>query len=460
MALTLSYDGSQYLLSGVTRDPEVLAPLGRRYFNVGAHWIGFDDRFADPVIVRAYYDPTADPNVTRVHTARPAVYIGYLQFMQLSFRAMPIPPNVYGGRLADRQPYVYGDDYRFIDFMGPSDAKLRNVQYPYYPFNALLVNGGLTQTSDFYNHPLENGSLCAPGELGTGQSLVASLVGEISPGLVTPALISPYITADNLLVVYRPSTTDLAGAEPYRLALNQLKTAALPDALGDPPPLQGLDETGVAAQAIGDYVLLTLPDDENLGDTLCISTQPAGGGGTDIYVHLLTDYDTAGMSYDAGRAALWRIREFQLDQGWVDNSMQVGGSTGRGASGLLSPPYRLSPSDYVLELRYWTLAVAQRSRALRSSPSRVFLSGVTWTALFQFDEDTGQLAFSAIGQPQPVASAKMLPGLNAYNDAVQSPRAPGQVVDVSNFTKAAMRRDNFAAGTKLRFVDASGTELS
>ena len=460
MALTVSNDGTQYLLSGVTRDPSVLAPLGRRYFRVGAHWIGFDDSFADPVIVRSYYDPTADPKVSLVHTARPAVFIGYLQFMQLSFRTMAIPPSVYGGRLADRQPYVYGDDYRFIDFMGPSDAKLRNITDPFYPFNALLVNGNLTQTSDFYNYPLENGSLCAPGDLGTGQSMVASLAGEISPGLVTPALITPYLTNDNLLVIYHPSATDLAAAEPYRIALTQLETAPLPDATSDPPPLQGLDETGVAAQALGEYVLLTLPDDEDFGDTLVISTQPGTNGATDIYVHLLSDYDTAGLTYNAGREALWRIREFQLEEGLVDSSMQLDEPAGRGMKGLWTPPYRLSTSEYALELRYWTLAVARRERALRSSPSRVFLSGVTWTALFQFDEDTGQLTFSAIGEPQPVASANVLPGLNSYTAARNSPRAPGQLIDVSNFTKAAMRRDNFAAGTKVRFVDASGTELS
>jgi hypothetical protein len=456
MALEVSQADGQWQLTGMTRNPATVAPLGRRYFQAGAHWIGFDDSFAEPVIVRAYFDPTTDESTHQLMDRGLLNYIGYLQFMRLSFRGMPIPPAVYGGRLADRQSYVYGDDLKFIDFMGPTDARLRGIKTPFYPFNAMLVNGNVREDDDFLYFPLENGCLCAPENLGTTQALAASLVGEIAPGLVTPEHIAPLLGDDNLLLTMAVTNTDLAQAEPYRIALDALENRPLPEAPDDPAPLRGLDESGVAAQVIGDYVLLTLPDPENFGDTLVVSTAPVQGG-VNVLVHLLTDYDMEGLAGNAGREALWRINDYQLDEGFTSvDQMDVAPPAGRGSSGLLTPPYALNPDEFALELRYWTLAVGDRRIRTRGRPRWTLLSCIEWAALFQFDEDTGVMSLAAIREPMP-ALFDVTAGLDAYGRAYAS--ATG-AIDVSNFTKAAMRRDNFAAGAKLSFVDLSNVPLT
>jgi hypothetical protein len=461
MPLTVSGANGQYVVGGVTRDPGITSPLGRVYFSAGPHLLGFDDSFAEPVVIRAYYDPLQDPAAVRALAQGALSYVGYLQFMRLSFRGMPIPPDVYGGRLADRLPYVYGDDQRFVDFMSPSEAYLRGIYTPFYPYNALLVNDTATQNSDFFHHPLENGSLRSPGDLGDTQSMAASLFGEIAPGLATPADVKNCLTDDNMILVFSPSPAELSQSEPYRLALNRLKAQPLPSAPFGGAPLNGLDESGIAAQVIGDYVLLTLPDPEDLGATLVVRTRVPPGGGTEVVVHLISDYDMAAMVSDAGRAALWRIREYQIDKGIVDsNDLPEAPSGGRGHSGLLTPPFRLSPNEYALELRYWTLAVAVRGFGPGGRTSRHTLSGLTWSALFQFDEDTGSVTFAAIRRPKLIGAYALTAGLRAFSRARDSAFTRAQHIDTSNFTKAAMRRENFAAGNKLQFVDDSGAVLT
>jgi hypothetical protein len=447
----LQQPGGQYVVSGVTRDPSVTAPLGRIYFQAGPHIIGWDDNFAEPVLVHAYYDPTADGAVTRARLAGTLEYVGYVQFMQLNFRGMPIPPDVYGGRLADRTPYVYGSDLRFVDFMGPDQANLRNIVTPFYAYNALLVNGNIRSNDDLFYHPLENGSLWSPQNLGvTNQSMVASLAGEICVGLATPADLQPYLTQDNQILVLPVTAQQLATAEPYQLAVASLETTPLP---GDTAPaLADLDESEVAAQMIGNYVLLTLPDPENFGDTLVISTTPGTGGMTNVVVNLLTDYDMEDLFGYSGRMALGRIRDYQAEQGLLDSDdmMEVDTApTGRGHSGLFTPEYSFTPTDVVLELRYWTAAVSVGT-SFTGKLSRRTLSAVTWTAQFYFDEDTGALTFSSVTQPELIESYPVTTAFLAFSRAKK--QNAHATIDTSNFTLAAMRRDNFAAGTKLRFV--------
>jgi hypothetical protein len=450
VALTVQQSGGQYVVSGVTSDPSVTAPLGRVYFTAGPHIIGFDDNFAEPVLVHAYYDPAKDGAVTRARLRGTLDYVGYVQFMQMNFRGSPIPPDVYGGRLADRMPYVYGNDLRFVDFMGPAQANARSIVTPFYAYNAMLVNGNIRQNSDLFYHPLENGSLWSPEALGAGQSLVASLAGEICVSLATPADLAPYLTADNQLLVLTPSAEDLASTEPYRLALNSLESTPLPGQ--DTPALAGLVEAQVAAQMIGNYVLLTLPDPENFGDTLVISTAPGLSGGTNVVVNQLTDYDMEDLFGYSGRLALGRIRDYQAAQGLIDSAdmMQLDAAPpSRGHSGLFTPAYSFAPTDVVLELRYWTAAVSVGT----SFTGRLFrhlLSAVTWTAQFQFDEDTGALSFSAVTQPTVTTDCPVTRAFLSFSRAKK--QYASATIDTSNFTLAAMRRDNFGAGTKLRFV--------
>jgi len=444
MTLTVSSVNNQYVVGGITRDPSVTAPLGRAYYQVGPHLLGFDDNFAEPVIVRAYYDPAQDPQAALALARNTVQYAGYVQFMQLSFRGMPIPPDVYGGKLADRVPYVYGRDKKFLDFMGPADARVRGVLTPFYPYNALLATS-ITDNATFFQHPQLNGSLWSPANLGTTQSLAASLYGEISPGLVTPADLARVLTPDNQILVLSPTPQQLAQTEAYRLALNALETTPQGN-----PPLAQLDESQVAAQIIGDYVLLTLPDPEELGDTLVISTATRTDGGTNVIVNLLDDYEMADLFYNAGRLALWRIRQYQIDQGVVD-SEDLPQAAGRGRSGLYTPPFQFEPGEYAIQLKYWTAAVAVEQT--RQQLYRTLLSGITWSALFQFDEDTGLMNFSTIKQPSLFDGYTVMDGFRAFETSLQSPRTANALIDTRNFTKAAMVRDNFAGGSKLAFIN-------
>jgi len=453
VALTVQQSGGQYVVTGVTSDPSVTAPLGRIYFTAGPHLIGFDDNFAEPVLVHAYYDPAKDGAVTRALRRGTLNYVGYVQFMQMNFRGTPIPPDVYGGCLADRMPYLYGEDLRFIDFMGPAQANARNIVTPLYAYNALLVNGNIRDHSDLFYYPLENGSLWSPAGLGgAGRSLVASLAGEIRVSLVTAADLAPYLTPGNRLLMLAPSAQTLASTEPYRLALDSLETAPLSGQTT--PPLAGLDETQVAAQMIGNYVLLTLPDPENFGDTLVIGTAPGDDGATNVVVNQITDYDMEDLFGYSGRMALRRIQDYQAAQGLIDSADVMrpdAAPPGRGHSGLTTPVYSFAPTDVVLELRYWTAAVSVGT-SYTGRVSRLMLSAATWTAQFRFDEDTGALTFSTITEPTWTGQCPVFDAFRAFTRAKE--QYASAAIDTSNFTLAAMRRDNFAAGTKLRFVQS------
>ncbi|MGD0606888.1 MAG: hypothetical protein ABSA53_25285 [Streptosporangiaceae bacterium] len=457
MPMTVAQQDGQYVVSGVTGDPAVFAPLGRTYFQVGSHYVGFDDNFAEPVVVRAYYDPSTDLAAQRGIANGTIQWIGYLQFMRLSFRGTPIPPDVLGGRLADRTPYVYqapndARELRFVDFMDPAWARQFGFSVPFYPYNALLVNGSLT-VNGFYAHPLENGSMFAPNPLIASQSAVASLFAEVCVGLATTADLEPHLTDSNLLLTLQPTAQQLAENEAYQLAWNFLASTPLASAPDAGPPLAGIDKSQVGAQLIGGYVLLTLPDPEELSDTLVVSTAARTGGGTDVLVHVLSDYDMADMYYMAGREALWRIRQYQLTHGLADSEdLPDAPPAGRGRSGLYSPPYTFQPGEFALELRYWTMAVAGYRSA--GQVRNRMLNGFTWSALFEFNEDDGSLTFDTVRKPVAASAFALGPALRAYRAARDG--AVNRVIDTTNFTLAAMRRDNFAAGSKLNFLSPPG----
>ena len=453
-------DSNSYQIYGIARGSDAGAPLGRRYFQKGAHWIGFDDNFAEPVVVRSYFDPTQDP--TAMSLARkdpPLAYIGYMQFMRMSFNGLTIPPEVYGGVLAQRQPYVYGAGQEMVDFMDPYQAKASRIKEPLYPYNAILVSGVIKDESSFFYQPLPNGSLCANDNLGATQSLVASLAAEITASLLDEETVENVVNDDNLLVTITPTSEQLAKYEAYQIAFDWLTTNPLPDSMEDTPFLDGVDKSQVAAQVVGDYVLMTMPDPEDLGDTLIVSTA-ASSSGTQVVVHLLSEYEYVAMSTDAAREALWRIREYQLDQGTILRDEKVGTPpTGRGLSGLTTPPYTLSASTFSLELKYWTAAIGVRARDTRSSPRLTMLSCLEWAALFQFDEDTGLMTLAAIREPKLNDSFNPGPGYAQFVKARDEASDEDTLISTSNFTKAAMARDNFAAGNKLSFVNAACIEI-
>ncbi|MCF2525869.1 hypothetical protein [Yinghuangia soli] len=459
MTVAVSEDDGQYYLTGTIRGRSTArVPLGRWYKKVGAHWFGVDDAFVEPTVVRAYYDPTLD-KAARAEMAKEAdveggrvvQFVGYMQFMQLKFLGIPIPPDIYGGRLADRKPYSDAS-HNVIDFMGPADAYVRGFLMPFYAYNALLSDGTLTTQEQFYTAPLTNGSLYSPLDRGTGQSLVASLAAEIAPGLVTRGQVERALEGLDPVLVITP-TSEEAGLEPYRIALNRLETEPLPDETT--PWLAGLDESQIDAQVIGDYILLTLPDPEDFRDTVVVSALP---NRTDIWVYVLSNYDTDDMAGGAGRDMLWRVREYLLEQERTPVSRPgLRPPAGRGSTGLTTAPYRLDDGP-ALQLRYWTMPVALRHGPdTRRMPNHVMFDGITWSAYLSFDQDSGQIALTRIQEPVRSPTFDLRSALDQYIVAVGA-GSRGRI-DTSNFTKAAMKREAFNTGPRLRMVNASGTDV-
>ncbi|MCW2935093.1 MAG: hypothetical protein JWM19_6055 [Actinomycetia bacterium] len=452
----LSSSDGMWEIKGVSAsNPNATAPLGRQRYQAGAaHWVGFDDRFAEPVVVRAYYDPLADPVYGRLTQVRPFDYVGYFQVMRVTFFDVPVPPAVYGGRLADRQPYAYGERFQFIDFMGPADANRYNVQIPAYPCNAYLSRGATLSAADLALQPLPNGSLYSPADQRPDRSLAASLACEVAPGLILPANIERYLSADlsdpSLIGRYRVTAAELGSTEPYRFALNQLEA---PTPAQDPETLNGLDESQVVAEVIGDYVLLTLPDpDEDFGPTLCVSTRPVTGA-TDIRVHLLSPYDTAGMRADAAKNALRRVDAYATASGLLlgHGRAQVAPPGNRGRGELEPVPYDIDPAEYPVKVHYSTFAAGIRTPA--GQPwSGEFLSGFAWTARSQYDDDLGLMTLSAIDEPSPLAAFELTPALRQYQAALSSPQTSSARIDPGHFTKTTMRRDGFGAATRLTYI--------
>lgn len=442
-------------MTGITTGPNASYPLGRRMFqpldplgNPGPHYIGFDDNFAEPIIFRAFYDPALE-------RAQYAAYdfAGYMQFMQLGFLERPIPPWIYGGILADRTPYVCDEramyPFTFIDFMGPANARVRGITQPFYAFNGALLDGTLTDFTDFKRHPLPNGSLYYPTTPpSTDQSLCASLFGEIATGLLTEQDILPMLSADNLIVSLPVSGAQLANQEAYQIALQYL--------MDNGRELQGLALSDVAGQVIGQYVLITLPNYEEMPPRLCISTRSANGQ-MYVDVHLFEYDEIESLEADVAFNTFTRIYNFQQQSG-VLTSIEVDTRPPRGGGGMLANPYLTLP-QFCIELKYWTIAVAFRTRETRSTPRIEALSGLTWSALFQYDYDTRSLALSTIGEPRMVWGYDWITPYIKYNEARFNQNLANATIDTSNFTKAAMRRDNLGAGIKLQFMGRSGSNL-
>jgi hypothetical protein len=436
-------DGSWHV-TGVTTDGGS-APLGRWHFNVGAHWIGFDDDFTEPLIMRAYYDPKAE--TTKDEGYR---YAGYMQFLRISFRDVPIPPEVFGGRLADRQPYArVVDKFRFVDFMGPADAIRFGIDRPFYALNARLGDPTLTKIPDDYEkHPLANGSLYVRNATGPATSACASIVSEVTPGLLTRAHIAAFLKNRTAAQVLQIRSAAVQGREPYRIVLDTLGATG--------GPLAGLDEGTITARAIGDYVLLTLDDDEDLGETLVIRGEPWSRTGLKVTVHVLTDYELQDLEAALGREAMRGIRDHLEAEGWKSS---IPPATGRGTNGLLGDSFGVAPTSDQLTLVYTTLAYGVHPGQGSLFRSNKELSGFVWRAGYSWNEDTGRLSLATVVAPEKATIGQKDMLLASYSYACRSRERAKALVDPYEFTTATMRRQRFGGGDPVAFVTEAGEPI-
>ncbi|MBC8029579.1 MAG: hypothetical protein H7Z16_05660 [Pyrinomonadaceae bacterium] len=456
-----------YYVSGLTRQNTPF-PIGRHYFRPGngpLH-VGFDDSFADPLVVKAFYDPTGQ-------TLTGAQYVGFMQFMQINFCGTPIPPEVYGGKFADRAPYMCDrtNGFVFVDFMGPKHANLLKPSddsfEPFYPYNGMLIDGTARSRADLSNHPIPNGSfLTATGNSDT-QSLAASLFAEVPVSLVTESDVARFVSNDNLLEALEVTRQQLSEKEPYEIALDYLSREGR--------MLAGITPAEVSGQVIGDYVLITLPDDEEFTPSLCV-TLGTREGKQYVLAYLIDYYDMASMQEDAVLLALKRIYEFLKGEHLnlpdvTDESMEATEDSPppvedsqppvRGSSGLMTPRFILKPDEFHVELKYWTLVVAGMKYLPRSGRTTTrFLCGFTWSALLRYDSDTQSLDLTSIRAPTRVNAFNYEAPLTKYFAALTDPQLGNMTIDMSNFTKAAMRRQNFGADVKPNYVNGQGVVIT
>lgn len=440
---------------GVVSDPAVpRPPLGRYCFRAGPHLVGFDDNFVEPIGVHAYYDLDQDPAAKAWLQHSECDMIGYVQICQLTFCGTPVHPAVFGGRLADRSPYVVPSTFCFVDFMGPSDVwkKFQSPPgMPFYPYNGILSDANIAM-GGFAIHPQPNGSMMKLANTPplANQSPCASLSADTAPGLLTPAKLETLVgKRAPLAIIPYPLGDNPPPA--YRVALDHLENQPLP--AGAEPPLKDLVESQLTGRVIGDFELLTLPDPEDLGATLCVRRPNQCQY---VIVHLLSFDDMSSLEAEATGETLKRLDDALRAEGLkVRPPTGVPGPGGRGRGGLSENPLSFGSVERVIELNYLTCIIGNRPYQFRCVEP---LSGFVWSVQLGYDEDIRRLRLTSVRQPSaPPALDRQLvqQACDQYLTAINLTQ-PYPVIDASNFTRAAMRRDRFAPDWKLQFVDQTG----
>jgi hypothetical protein len=229
--------------------------------------------------------------------------------------------------------------------------------------------------------------------------------------------------------------------------------------------LEGLTSAQVSGQVIGNYVLITLPDDEEFTPSLCVTT---GTKGSQQYVlaYLISYYDMASMREDAIAMAFDRIYQFLGDEDvgipFVMETEDDSETTlGRGSSGLMTSPFTFEPGGFHIELKYWTVAIAgMRYMPNWGRTTTKPLSGFTWSALLSYDEDAQSLDLVSIRAPEMIEAFDYETPVNEYFAALANPELQNTTIDMSNFTKASMRRLNFGADVKPKYVNGEGVTIT
>jgi len=462
MALIPSEENGMLWLKGVTADSSVLAPLGRFYWKIAPHYLGIDDSFREPVIVRAYYDPSQDERLLARLRGSGTLFVGYMQFMQVRFAGQVVPPQVYGGHLADHGPYATEDsNFQFVDFMGPAQAVVLRGNAgkldPFYAYNGALLDGTIKGYTDLGTYPRRNGVFLLGQPLSgvPQQAHCASLVTALAPGLLTEAHVEQLLNEDNHL---RTIQGDLAHMEAFAIALNDMQ------ARGE---LTGLTNADISGRVVGKYALIELPNEEDMPPSVCVHVKDGK-----VVIHIIAYHELKAAEDAAVMDSLRRMAAYVEEKGQQDVPMEIDIAmdmapvgSGRGKGGLDALPSRFNRTGNIVEWSYTTFLFAKtqrmQTRAAKDDYDLSPLHGFSWSAIQTFDSDSRTLTLSSIKAPKELTTFDARPALLGYFKTIESyskNKHPAPNIDLSNFTLAAMRLANLGdASIKLRAVNDNGT---
>jgi hypothetical protein len=464
VALTISQGEDGFYVEGASGSPAAPVYLGQDNFPLtdsagGRHTVGFDRRFREPVIMRAFFEPSPE-QVSNWDT------IGYVQYVSYhwSTDSQPLWPDDAFGPMAsgwftkdDPGARSKDDAHKrrwFVDFMSPwavraargaRDAYDRPVvqDLPYYACNGWLM----PEFESVYDSSGPAGSVYASKPpIGARQpAACASITAGVTFSLLDEGAVASFLSDDNRLCTVNAQD----GTPAYQVALTALRT---PQADGLPAPLAGLEDTDVDAISVGGYVLLTPAPADAMPDTICITPANADGQSD---VHLLTVYDMDEMQYGLGSDLLWDIRRYVAVTGKRDLSPK--GLRGLGSDGQ-SNPLAAEAATRGLQVTYHTAAVGSRQGGGRRAP---ILSAFEWSATLLFDPFSGRFNLSGSTEPR-LAVADVMTADSAFRNVLSQHgnSTVSKAPDDSRFRSLSIQRQLFGPGPGAPPSDGGSSPVS
>lgn len=441
-----------HVSGGLTRAGTDNARLGTMLFRIAPHWVAFDDAFAFPVM-RAVFDPAF------LKKDKAYDHLGYVQLVQFNFDGSPIPPWVFTPRLKDREPYLVDDKtLRFVDMMGPADLQANRVSDAFYALNGVLRHY-TADPADFYRHPRPNGSLARrdadPPEEGLpgDESLFATITADVCAELLTPKDIRDLIQGEEPYA----TVTGALDEEPYRIVIAKLGLNTPPEATPQYLGTDAVEDGTVAVRVVGGYVVLALPDHEDFGPRLIVPPVTRSTDADPIDVYRVSSYDFEAAEYRSVVDMLQRVATYQVKNKTAKH-LAPRKPVGRGRGGLDRSPYLLYPAEFAVEIVYTTILAGKPQQETRRSHLTP-ISAFTWSVIMQYMDDSRTLETTAVREPRLDLSDVPLDTIGQRMTELSTKKEYERaVIDLSYFTMAAVRRDNFAADRRLRYLVHTATD--
>lgn len=407
---------------------EPLAPEGS-WRKVGDHYLGIQRPYQNPVLVRAYFDPSNVPGLDRYE------YLGYVQFLRIRVAGRIVLPSVFGGSYTAQADYA--SELRggtFVDFMGLGDARIRMaetdaVMLPMYAFNSMLwTDSNTIDALSTVGPGTTNGTLYQPrggGSMSDGNGAeCASLRGQINTSLVTPEILGNYTGNTPILVDKRVSKNQVAAAPLYKLAIDAIRESE--KVTGDDRKIT-LDDISYG-RFVGPDLLLNVANFENMEPVLCARLSEPDSEGYRLTIKLI-DYDSAREIEEEGvRALLRRVHEYET-YGVVPGQKTRKPGQGRGSARAL----RVEDGEELVTFEARS-CVYGRLAGTSPRPTIRFISGVGYDLPFIFDAVGGGLVLGNLPEPREirVQTTVLHNALVQYDEAFANPQLTS-VVDTSNF---------------------------